>query len=108
MRFVCESCGKSFSLDAIAKCCPYCMSTDIEQSGKSRALKKLEEYNRLSAQMDELMEKYIPLYLEAETIRSTLRTYKSRGIITEEEMPVKKKPQILARLSEYRKNKKEV
>lgn len=108
MRYICNACEKRFTLDSGAKCCPYCMSTDIELTGKASALKMLKQYNDLSAQMDELMEKYIPLYLEAETIRSTLRTYKSRGIISNEEMPVKKKPQMLAKLSEYRKSKKEV
>ena len=106
MRYSCNSCGKLFSTDAKAKCCPYCMGTDVEPTGKTSALKMLDKYNSLSAQMDELIEKYIPLYLEAETIRATLRTYKARGIISEAEMPKKVRPQIQARLSEYRKNKK--
>lgn len=86
--------------------CPFCASAKIEPTGRASALKMLENYNELDRQMNELIEKYIPIYLEAERIRSTLRTYKSRGILTEAEMPVKKRPQILATLSEYRKKRK--
>ena len=107
MRYYCNKCGKTFSTDAQAKCCPYCMNTDIEPTGKASALKMLEKYNELDAAMNELIDQYIPLYLEAETIRATLRTYKARGIISEAEMPKKVRPQIQARLSEYRKNRKE-
>lgn len=107
MRIICNSCGKTFSVDNKPKCCPYCASKNVEPTGKASAMVMLEKYNDLDKQMNDLIEKYIPLYLESERIRATLRTYKARGIISEAEMPLKKRPQILARLSEYRKNKKE-
>lgn len=106
MRYVCNSCNKQFSTSEKSKCCPYCMSIDIEYTGKASAIKMINKYNELESKMNDLMENYIPLYLESETIRATLRTYKSRGIITEKEFPVKKRPQIQAMVSEYRKQKK--
>lgn len=106
MKFVCNSCNKQFSLKEKPKCCPYCMSQDIEPNGKTSALRMLAKYNELSKQMDDLMEKYKPLYLEAECIRSTLRTYKARGILTEDEFPKKKSTNLLNNLSEYRKTRR--
>ena len=103
MRFICNCCGRVFSVKEKPMGCPYCMSQTIELTGKSSALKMLKKYNELSEQMDNLMKQYEPLYLEAERIRSTLRTYKARGILTAEEMPKKKRVQLLSKLSEYRK-----
>lgn len=106
MRFKCNSCGQAFNFKQEIRCCPICTSTNIERTGKANALKMLNEYNDLSSQMEVLMEKYIPLYLEAERIRSTLRQYKVRGLITAEEMPPKQRVNITAMLSDYRKNRK--
>ena len=64
----------------------------IERTGRESALDMLDRYNNLQKSMDMIIEeKYLPLWAEAEYIRATLRTYKSRGLITEEEMPKKGK-----------------
>ena len=106
MKYVCKKCNGTHSTREESKFCPYCGSTKIERTGRESALDMLDRYNNLQKSMDMIIEeKYLPLWAEAEYIRATLRTYKSRGLITEEEMPKKEKYSLHDKLSEYRKKK---
>ena len=107
MKYVCNACNKTYSVNEESKFCPYCGSHKIERTGRKSALNMLNTYNELKAKMDKIIEEeFMPLYLEAECIRDTLRVYKMRGLITEEELPKKERDALMNKLSEYRKNKK--
>lgn len=109
MKYVCEKCEEKFSATKKPKCCPFCLSENIRGDRKSRktALMLIKRSNELTAQLNELMEKYKPIYLERECALSTLRVYKKRGIITDAEMPKIKNHNIQKELTEYRKKRKE-
>lgn len=109
MEYICNDCKEVFAATKKPKCCPFCLSEKLICNGKSRqtALPLIKQCNQLTAQLDELMAKYKPIYLERECILSTLRIYKRRGIITEEEMPKIKRENIQKELAEYRKKRKE-
>lgn len=107
MKYICKKCNGTHSTREESKFCPYCGSTKIERTGRESALDMLKTYNELKTKMDKIIEEeFMPLYLEAECIRDTLRTYKMRGLITEEEMPIKEQYALRSKMSEYRKNKK--
>lgn len=109
MRYVCKDCVQTFTADKKPKRCPFCLSENLIGDTKSRrtALELIERSNQLTAQLDELMEKYKPIYLERECALSTLRVYKMRGIITEAEMPKIKGYNIQKDIAKYRKKRKE-
>lgn len=109
MDYVCQNCNETFSTAKKPKCCPFCLSANFIHEGKSRqtALALIKRSNQLTAQLEELMEKYKPIYLEREVALNTLRVYKRRGIITEEEMPKIERQSIQKEISEYRKKRKE-
>ena len=109
MKYVCNNCNETFSAAKKPKCCPFCLSENFRDDSKSRqtALALIERSNQLTAQLEELMEKYKPIYLEREVALNTLRVYKRRGIITEEEMPKIERQNIQKEISEYRKKRKE-
>lgn len=73
---------------------------------RDTALQLIQRSNKLTAELDELMEKYKMIYLERECALNTLRVYKGRGIITEAEMPKIKRHNIQKGLAEYRKIRK--
>lgn len=108
MNYVCTNCKEIFSATKKPKCCPFCSSENLICEGKSRktALALIERSNQLTTQLDDLMEKYKPIYLEREIALNTLRVYKQRGIITEEEMPKIKKQNIQKELAEYRQKRR--
>lgn len=108
MKYICKECAEMFTATKKPKCCPFCLSENIRGDGKSRqtALALIERSNQLTAQLDELMEKYKPIYLERECVLNTLRVYKQRGIITDSEMPKIKSYNIQKELAEYRKKRK--
>lgn len=109
MKYICRNCAETFSATKMPKCCPFCLSENFRGDGKARqtALTLIKRSNQLTAQLEELMEKYKPIYLEREVALNTLRVYKQRGIITEAEMPKIKSTNIQKELAEYRKNRKE-
>lgn len=78
----------------------------IKRDARKTALELIKRSNELTAELDALMEKYKPIYLERECALNTLRVYKGRGIITESEMPKVKRHNIQKELAEYRKNRK--
>lgn len=78
----------------------------IKRDARKTALELIKRSNELTAELDALMEKYKPIYLERECALNTLRIYKGRGIITESEMPKVKRHNIQKELAEYRKNRK--
>lgn len=78
----------------------------IKRDARKTALELIKRSNKLTAELDALMEKYKPIYLERECALNTLRVYKGRGIITESEMPKVKRHNIQKELAEYRKNRK--
>ena len=104
MKYICNACKKHFSAATkTAGHCIYCGSDMLEPASRSVAMKKVQEYKAIEAKMKRIMdEEYIPLYLEAETIRAHLRTYKSRGIITQNDLPDIQKPNLMKMLSAYR------
>lgn len=109
MKFKCRVCNAEISLDIAPKYCPFCAADKpkrVKENARNTALQLIERHNALTKELDIIMEKYAPLYLERETIRSTLRTYKARGIISDDEMPDMNRTSIMQNLSAYRKQRK--
>lgn len=118
MHIICNDCGKNFNFSAVPRFCPFCGSSDVERRKKATckneykkrdarktALELIKRSNELTMELDALMEKYKPIYLERECMLNTLRVYKGRGIINELEMPKIKRHNIQKELAEYRKNR---
>ena len=80
---------------------------NAKRDARKTALELIKRSNELTIELDTLMEKYKPIYLERECMLNTLRVYKGRGIINESEMPKIKRHNIQKELAEYRKNRKE-
>lgn len=108
MRYTCSDCNETFSAAKKPKNCPFCLSENLRYDGKSRekAIELIEYSNQLTSQIEELMEKFKPIYLERECALNTLRVYKQRGIITEEEMPKIERQNIQKEIVKYRKKRK--
>lgn len=102
--YKCQSCGKTFKLSK-PKFCPYCAADAINIDNKARdsALSMIEEHDRLMKEMLIKFDEYAQLHAKVEFIRSTLRTYRSRGIIQDSEMPDFTKPKLLDYVKKYRK-----
>lgn len=80
---------------------------NTKRDARNTALELIKRSNELTMELDALMEKYKPIYLERECMLNTLRVYKGRGIINELEMPKIKRHNIQKELAEYRKKRKE-
>ena len=102
MRFICNACGTAYNLSIESMFCPCCGSPNVERTGRASALKRIERYNELVTQMSALIEQYVPLYAEATKIRNTLKVDRSRGLISDNEMP----PVYKQLLSEHTQNYK--
>ena len=106
MKYICNSCNKGFNAKELTNC-PICGSSDVESVIEKSIKSKIDKYNELVKEMEELIDKYTPLYLEASCINNTLRVYKQRGFITEEEIPKFKRHSLESKLAAYRKAKRE-
>lgn len=104
--YSCKCCGIAFRLACEVKFCPYCGAESIEVDRKSRntALKMIEDHNRLMSLMLEKFDEYANVHAEIENIRAKLRTYKARGLVSDEEMPSFAKPKLVDYLNKYRQN----
>ena len=73
---------------------------------RQTALDFIAEVNKLTSKMNELWDQYSAMYLERECLLAKLRSYKYRGIISDEEIPHTSRPNLQQQLSEYRKQRK--
>jgi DNA-directed RNA polymerase subunit RPC12/RpoP len=108
MKYVCKECEKSFNLDSPPKLCPYCGCKDVGNKSRITAEQLITDYKEsktkmtnMQKQLNKLMEEFIPIYLESEKIYSNLKVYKSRGIITDKELPIREKPIIQSLVHKY-------
>ena len=108
MKFTCQKCEKSFSLDEAPKLCPFCGSDKVGNKSRLTVEQLITDYkalqvemDNLQKQLDELALKYIPLYLKSAKIRATLGVYKSRKVITDAEMPKVKNQIIQCLITKY-------
>lgn len=99
MRILCNKCGKSFNFTEIPKFCPYCGSDSLERNNKKqkeRALKLIAEYNEITTKMESFIDEYIASSKRVKEIRHELATYKTRGIITADELPYVKNENLMS------------
>ena len=108
MKFTCQKCNQSFSLDATPKLCPFCGSDKVGSRGRFTVEQLITNYNiiqdkimKLQKQLDNLAYEYIPLYVESTKIRSLLGVYKSRNVLTDDEMPKTEKQIIQCLVAKY-------
>lgn len=111
-QYKCLACGASFKTEFDARLCPQCGSSDVRldldhyQKARDTAVELIEKHNSLMKKALKKFDEYQELYAEVELVRSTLRTYKSRGIISDEEMPSIVRPKLSDRLIKKRNSKK--
>lgn len=108
-RYVCMTCGQKFRMDGQPHICPNCGSTSIDDEtnvqARKTAIRLIREVNEIIPEMEETFEQYIEKRVDVELRMQTLRTYKRRGIVRDEEMPVFDRPKLAERLNERRKQK---
>ena len=109
MKYSCQKCGNSFSASKKPKCCPFCLSEDVQYDGcsKKHADKLIEQAAELTAQIDVLLEQYKSLYIERECILNKLRSYKHRGVISDDEIPKIQRWNMQGELAELRRKRRE-
>lgn len=98
MRIICNDCGKSFNFGDVPKFCPFCGSSDVERNNKKQresALKLIAEYNNIIEKMEAFANDYIIMSKRIKEIRHDLTSYKSRNIISAEELPYKKNENLM-------------
>ena len=104
-KFTCDSCGYSFVGTKDAVFCPYCggrsFHVDHDRARKT-ALVLIAECNELAAKMAPVWSEYVTLLAQYEAKMQTLRAYKMRGIVQEDEMPKNAKKFLKDALAEYR------
>lgn len=110
-RYACTTCGQKFRMDGQPCVCPSCGSSSIDDEtnvqARKTALRLIREVNEIISEMDEIFEQYIEKRVDAELRMQTLRTYKRRGIVGDDEMPVFDRPRLAERLNERRKQRKQ-
>lgn len=111
-RYYCQSCGMEHIFSHPPKFCPDCgnMNTMVKDNRKARetALRKIDELKTEDIPaMESIFSSYMAQRVAVEVKMQTLRTYKRRGIVSEEEMPVLERPRLQEKLAEYRRLKGE-
>jgi hypothetical protein len=99
MRIICNDCNKSFNFTEIPKFCPYCSGSSLERNNKKqkeRALNLIKEYNEITIKMESFIDVYIASSKRIKEIRHELATYKTRGIITADELPYEKNENLMS------------
>ncbi|MBR4880667.1 MAG: hypothetical protein IKU19_01965 [Clostridia bacterium] len=74
---------------------------------KKHADKLIEQAAELTAQIDVLLEQYKSLYIERECILNKLRSYKHRGVISDDEIPKIQRWNMQGELAELRRKRRE-
>ena len=98
MRIICKDCGKSYNFADVPKFCPFCSSSNVErniQKQRESALKLIAEYNDIIEKMEAFAIEYITMTKRIKEIRHDLTSYKSRKIISAEELPYKKNENLM-------------
>lgn len=103
--FRCSSCGAGFRLAQKPQFCPFCASRSVTAHGKAleTAQRLIAECNEKAEKMEALWSEYVSLLTGYELNMLTLRTYKKRGIITDDDMPRYEKKSLKQSLAEHRK-----
>lgn len=108
MKYSCQDCKKSFSLEEAPKVCPFCGSDKIGSKSKFATEQMITEYTELQekmdtmqSQLDVLAAEYIPTYLKSAKLKTMLGVYKSRKVITDKEIPETKKRIIQCLVPKY-------
>ena len=105
IQYACNSCGTGFRLRQQPICCPFCGSKELtyHTTSKQTALQLVQQVNAWRDEEDAKYEEFLALHVKIENTMQTLRVYKKRGIISEEEMPRPfKKKRLDIALKEYR------
>lgn len=98
MRIICKDCGKSYNFREVPKFCPFCGNSDVERNNKKQresALKLISEYNDIIEKMEDFANDYIIMSRRIKEIRHDLASYKSRKIISAEELPYEKNENLM-------------
>lgn len=111
-EYNCSKCGQSFRMANKPMFCPFCgeqSSVALNQKrARETALRLIAELNESDIPVLESIRKgYLEQWALVEYKRQTLRKYKQRGVITEEEMPSYRNPTVNEALKEYRRMMKE-
>lgn len=98
LHIVCNDCGKTFNFSAVPEFCPFCGSSDVERDvrkQRARALKLIAEYNDIIKKIEAFASEYIIMSNRVGEIRKELATYKSRKIISAEDIPYEKNENLM-------------
>ena len=106
--YKCRNCGKGFRLATNPLFCPFCGGNKIEINVKARetASQLIRECEELIRILDPMWDEYVGILAMYEIKMRTLRSYKKRGIVSDEELPRHEKRHLRDALMEYQKNGK--
>ena len=112
IQYRCHSCGMSTRLpeEKIPGYCPYCGSTDIDidrEKARETAGRMIAECNEILRELKPAHDKYISILARYELNMQTLRCYKKRGVVSEDEMPHWKKTLLPSEMKKLRNARKE-
>lgn len=111
-RYLCDSCGASFNFAIAPSFCPICgkessVSRDMRKA-KATAQRLIAELNGEDIPvLESLHAGYIAQLAKINAKLETLRQYKKRGIVAQEEMPVVVLKSARDALKEYREQRRE-
>lgn len=111
-EYNCSSCGQAFRLANKPSFCPFCGGQGSvalnQKKARETALRLISELTESDIPVLEAMRQgYVEQMSLVEYKKQTLRKYKQRGIISEEEMPSVHILTAAEALKEYRRKKKE-
>lgn len=111
-EYICGKCGQSFRMAKKPSFCPFCGGQGSvalnQKKARETALRLISELTESDIPvLEAIRQGYVEQMAIVEYKKQTLRKYKQRGVITEEEMPSYHYPTVNEALKEYRRMKKE-
>lgn len=108
MKYCCNNCQSEIKIKDKPVFCPFCGGQDLSLISKQRetALKLIQELEELKEEHNRILDEYCKIRAEIEYRSVNLRSYKRRGIISAEEIPVFETPKVSEYFKEYRQKKR--
>lgn len=109
-KYVCMDCGRRLIYAEEPKYCPNCGGANMvldRRKSRVHAENCIAKCQEMLPALEASYAEFIQDYVAYEDLMQTLRVYKNRGVVTEEELPKLFKPTLSQSLKEYRASKGE-
>lgn len=109
-KYYCPDCKVTFSSSVEPRFCLHCGSAKVQrdmQAARAKADALLKSVQHLTSEIEQVWEMLIPLLAERADKMNSLRQYKTRGVITQEEIPTIERMNLGEAMKAYRARKQE-